>query len=508
MLRQKQSIGDPIAEYDSMLRHWRRSRAIIGGEIAAKDHDLFLDNTNYTNLLIPFSPTMSMEQYRWYVAEAELPGLTSQYSKILVGGLLRKSPSITLPESVPNEAEDWLRNYFTGRNTSLIAFLDDAIDEELKTGHCAISVDFPSVDDYQNLDLETRQNLRPFPIIWKAEEIINWQVGTDRSGKEQLTRVIFRYVTEEFTDNQYHGNYVINIADHALVDGRYQVQYWRKVDRGSVVASAGTVQHSGRADSDGWESGDMVVPLMGGEPLNFIPVFFLNGSIQPTVPILTPLVDREVALYNKVSRRNHLLYGAATYTPVIYSDMSDDNFREIVNAGLGSWIRLGQEDKADVLKTPTDALVDMDRAIESGIADMSRLGIRILAPESRSGDSGVALEIRNSAQTAQLAVLNTRISQTMREVIKVMLQWKYGRDIDLTDLDFTLSADFNPSPLGAEWLRLITEWYQARIIPRSAFIEAVKHHDLLPSDYNDDNALAEIGEDPLVETPLRQPPEI
>ena len=75
--------------------------------------------------------------------------------------------------------------------------------------------------------------------------------------------------------------------------------------------------------------------------------------------------------------------------------------------------------------------------------------------------------------------------------------WKYGKDMDVTGLDFSMSSDFNPTPLGADWFRLVTEWYESRIIPRSVFIKVAKHHDILPADYDDAAGVEEIGQDNL-----------
>jgi hypothetical protein len=234
--------------------------------------------------------------------------------------------------------------------------------------------------------------------------------------------------------------------------------------------------------------------------MNFIPAYPLNGQIDPVEPILQSLIDREIALYNKVSRRNHLLYGAATYTPVVMSDMTDEEFETIVEAGLGSWIKLRAGDDIKALDTPTGALKDMEKSIEATIEEMARMGIRMLSPEGSSGESGVSLEIRNAAQTAQLGMLNTRISETMRQIIAVMLKWKYNIEVLPTDIKFTLSADFNPTPVGADWMRLVTEWYQQGIIPRSTFISIAKFNDVLPAEYNDEEGVAEIQSDPLVDT--------
>ena len=505
----KTSVGSPNYEYESMIRIWKRTRAILNGELFAKEHDRYIDSVNYTNLLVPFSPRMSQQQYSWYVAEAELPGLTSQYAKILAGGLLRKPPEIDLPDSLPEEAEVWIRDNFTEDGRSMVSFLDNAIWEELSSSRGWVSVDFPVVTGYGNLSPEQKQKIAPYPVLWKAEDVINWQVGTDRAtGRPALTRVVFRYISRDFKDSVFHPNLDLVAVDHFLDEtGIYRVQYYKKEGASTVDLINGDLRMTqifGNElfSNDNWvPKGEQITPLMQGEPLTSLPIFPLNGEVQLETPMLTPIIDREIALYNKVSRRNHLLYGAATFTPVIFSDMGAEDFQSIVNSGLGSWIKLNQSDRIDAFKTPTDALADMDRAIEASVAEMARLGIRLLSPEGSSGDSGVALEIRNSSLTAQLGLLNNKLSQTMKAVITLMLQWRYGRDIDLTGLEFSLSADFNPTPIGADWARLATEWYQNRLIPRSVWLSMAKQNDLIPSDYNDELGIEEINQDNLIQAP-------
>ncbi len=504
-LTSKSSVGTPSYEYESMVRIWKRCRAILSGELYAKEHDRYLDQVNYTNLLVPFSPRMSAEQYRWFVAEAELPGLTSQYAKILTGGLLRKVPEMILPESVPEEAESWLRNRFTEDGRPMVAFLDAAIWEELSTSRSWVSVDFPMVPNYTDLDPEQKKMIAPYPVLWRAEDVINWQTGIDKTtGRPTLTRVVFRYIGRTYKDSEWHPNLDIVAADHYLDEaGIYRVQYYKKEGEATVDLINGDLKMTQLFgtelfSNDHWiADGEPLTPMMWGEPMTQLPIFPLNGEITLEAPMLTPLIDKEIALYNKVSRRNHLMYGASTFTPVVFSDMSNEDFASVVNAGLGSWIKLGSNDKIDAFRTPTDALADMDRAIEASLAEMTRMGVRILAPE---GDqSGIALEIRNSSLTAQLGLLNNKLSATMGEVIKLMLRWRYGKELEVEELEFKLSADFNPTPLGSEWTRLVTEWYQNRLIPRSVWLSVAKQHDIIPNDYDDVAGIEEIGQDPLIQ---------
>jgi len=173
--------------------------------------------------------------------------------------------------------------------------------------------------------------------------------------------------------------------------------------------------------------------------------------------------------------------------------MDDEEFAAVVEAGLGSWLKLPSGSTATVLETPTAALSDMDTAIAAGIEEMAKLGIRMLTPETEQ--SGVALELRNASQTAQLGALNNKVSHTMKQVIAFMINWRYGYDLKAADIKFALSTDFQPLPLGEGWLRLATEWLQQGLISRSTWLALLKHNDIIAPDYNDDEGKMEIEED-------------
>ena len=235
-------------------------------------------------------------------------------------------------------------------------------------------------------------------------------------------------------------------------------------------------------------------------PLNHIPALPLNGNIEGEEPVLMPLIDREVSLYNKVSRRNHLLLGAATYTPVVISDMTDDSFEDLVSAGLGSWIKVNSGDDVKALETPSKALRDMETVIQNTVNEMARLGIRMMAAESGGGrDSGVALEIRNAGTICYISLLF--LIRSLSKCVNQLLGCLIGNTELIQNSMIstsTLTPDLNPAPLGADWLRLVTEWYQTGIIPRSTFLDIAKANDIIDSDYDDMKGQEEINQDDLI----------
>ncbi len=500
---QQKTVADPCDSYDSIKELWVRSRAVCRGEKYVKRFDSTIDRNLFKNLLIPFSPSMTDTQYAFYKAEAELPGISGQFGKTLVGGLLRKAPTLKLPDGVPVDSEKWIMHSFGRDDSPLTTFMDEILWEEIQTSRSWIFVDYPNIDG--EIDVEEAKFIKPYPVIQKAENIVNWKITTDNYGKTILAQVIVAGYTESFDINEFHPTLRDTRWIHELVDGVYQIRIMMaEVDAAIVSFQNGERQLDLKSGPPNFVLIDTIVPKMNGESIIEVPAWPLNGQIEPSEPLLTPIIDKEIALYNKISRRNHLMYGAATYTPVVMGNITDDQFDAIVEAGLGSWIHVPDpEGKVDIMKSPTEALQDMEKAIASGYEEIAKLGVRMLAPES--GDqSGVALELRNASQTAQMSSLNTKVSNTMRQVITFMINWRYNLKIDSADVEFTLSNDFIATQKGADWLRLATEWYQSGLIPRSDWIFLLQQNDMLRGDYHDEDAIKDINNDELIVTPKDQ----
>lgn len=505
------TVADPIAAYDSVRSLWIRCRAVCGGERFVKDYDGLLDVVQFTNLLMPFSPSMTQQQFNFYKAEAELPGIVAQYSKVVIGGLLRKQPQLKLPEGAPEGAYQWIMDAFSQDSSPLISFLDSALWEEIQTSRAWVYVDYPKIENADELSKEERQSIKPYPILWPAESVINWKMSTSsKDGDQKLVMLIIRTYEEVPAEaNEFHDKLLDTVYVHEIVGGYYQIRKYQKATQDATIpvvngkpvqnyaaaGSAGVTGSSG-TNTSAYELKETVQDIMfNGERLTVIPAWPLNGSIEVVEPVLVPIVDKEIHLYNKMSRRNHLLYGAATYTPIISSNMAEERFEEIVGSGLGTWIHLQQGDTADVLKTPTEALADMDRSIAAAIEEMAKMGLRMLSPES--AQSGVALEIRNAAQTAQLGTLNVKISNQLSDIIAFMMNWRYDTDYTSEDVQLTLAQNFDSMPIGADWMRLVTEWYQAGLIPRSLWLQICKQSEVVPVDYNDDDGQAEMNQSTL-----------
>jgi hypothetical protein len=491
---QRSRVDEPNAVYDSLSKIWKKCRAFSHSQQYVKDSDISVHASNY---LIPFSPSMNADQYAFFKAEAELPGITNQFIAIITGGLLRKPPQIEYNKEVPEDAKNWILSDITSDGGSLVALMDSILKEEMQTSRAWLYVDYPNIDEESANAMAKSDwdDVRPYVVLWQAEAVINWQT-TIVAGKRKLSRVIVRGYVEKFNDPlDFHPQYIDTIWVHEVIDGLYQIRTFEDLTSRDPVAVGGQVQ---TATQTGFtQVGDVIEPKMHGERMSYIPAFPANGSIECFEPYINTFVDKEQALYNVMSRRNHLLYGAATYTPWIASDMPEGDFNDIVSQGLGTWIRLRKGDTIGSLSPPTEALKDLEAAIAAKLNELAKLGMRFLAPETAA--SGVALDIRSASQVATLGTFNTKISEVMSTVIVHMLNRRYDLKLEARDVVFSLSPDFDPVAIGVDYIRLMTEIYEKNLLPRSEWLRLLKANELLSPEYNDEDARTEINEDELVQ---------
>jgi hypothetical protein len=460
--------GYPNDEYLSQINEWKRNRALIQGPSYTKDYD---SSPSSDNLLLPFNPTMTQEQYDFYKAEAEVPGVSSEFCKMIIGGLLRKQPMLEI-NGAPEEAKQWLLDDIGSDKSNLISFLSTALWEELQTSRAFIQIDFPNVD-LESLSPAERKQVKPYPILHNAENIVNWSTATDMKGQVKLDSLITRYFVLEYDPNSpYHPKYIDTVQVHKLnEDGLYVIDTFIRNTSDTPTFIDGGVDYSFDQLTDDW------VLRSTNENL------FQNGV-----------------------RMDHLLYLSATYTPVVKSDsLTDSEKTDLVKQGLGTWLFVNKDDTVETLQTPTNALSDMEAAIKGGYDELTRIGVKMLSLEPNNSDqSGVALSLRNASQNAALASLNAKISESMKKIMKHLINWRYDTNITEQDIRFNLSSDFNASPRGADWMRLITEWYQGGLIPRSTFLEVAKNNDAIPTDYDDTKGNDEISQDERIISPREQ----
>ena len=459
------TVATPRAEHVSMQPAWEKIRAVVAGEGAVKDYDKGLMRGK--NLLIPFSTQMTPAQYDLYKSEARLLGFSSEFVKQSVGAMLRKEPEVQFPDDKDGASVDWIRNRFTGDDKSLISFLDGAIPDQMQTGNTYVWVDYDDVKE------------RPVPVLIKGESVINWRIGDHPvTGKGGLMMLAVRTAEEITGENQFHPDKKDVVRVHSIDGaGEYVLHRYEENEAGE------------------WVVVDEQKPLKGGVPLAFIPVEPLSGRVGITTPFMQTFVNGEVGHYNMNSRRNHLYFASSTFTPVITGVKKDTDRKAIARRGLGNIIFLDEGATASTLSTPTDQLKDLEAAIATEVANLAKLGNRALSPEASSRESGVSLDIRNSASSTTLAAFSRRLASSMRKIVTLMVNWRNGTDIDESKVVLTLSTNFSSPSAGEPAVANAIAMFEKDLIPSSVVYRVAKDNDFLPADLDESNLPKEIAED-------------
>ena len=239
----KREVQDPNFEYIYLKKIWDRIRVVLRGLRATRAYDED-PNQEKGNILTPFSPSMTKEQYNWYKEESEMGGFVNQFIKTIISGLLRKDPVIELPEGMSQpqkeEAMDWLRNKFTKDDNTLISFLYHALWEEMNTSRTFVMVNYPTEYNMNFASIKVNSSSgigggvdkelpSPYPIILKAEQVINWRVGNHPVlQKECLLKLFVRIdVEENDPENEFHPVVKNKIFLHEIDNqGYYQIRIY------------------------------------------------------------------------------------------------------------------------------------------------------------------------------------------------------------------------------------------------------------------------------------------
>lgn len=479
------TVNTPMGSYKEMKPLWEKMRTAVEGQHAVKKRDRkrFVSLAPSTNdakkqdqdlapsishapFLTPFSTTMTAASYYLFQDQSEWPSFISTYVQSMIASLLRSNPEIKINKSsiddeLKKKMHDFINNDFAGPDMPLMPFLGDLTKEEIITSAPWVELAYPNLGK-KRISQAEKEKISPYPIIHKAENIINYQVSEHPVYKTRvLTRVIVASVVEvPDKDSPWHHDCAYEVKDYHLTTG-------------SKLAV-----HVYRSDTpDGeYELKTRINPTINGKRLDYIPIWPVGGSYELVAPKLLPLVDKTIALYQEQSLYRSVLFDQADHTLVLHCDDIDPKqFNEMVKRKGDAWL-VGVDDRVSIVDAPADSLGAFETRVQSGKMDLVRMGMRDMAPEV-SEQSGAALRIRNANQSSNIGSINARVSSTMRVVISHMLNWKFelrGDDVLIpSDIDFGMIDDAFDA-LTPELLRLYSEWVTADLLSIEEFSSIVQ----------------------------------
>jgi len=376
-------------DYTKRRKQWKRCRDAVEGQDAVKEA-----GTEY----LPRLSGHTESEYQAYKQRAFWYNATARTVDGLTGLLFRKPPVIDAPDTIADILED-----VTTDGLSLQEFAELAAEEVLIVGRGGILVDYPRTDvseDESQADVE-RRGERPYLSHYRAESITNWKTGR-YGNRTVLTLVVLHEYYEDQKDefeSERKSQYRVLRLDESE---RYIQQIWRKV-----------------RDDDGrerWKVVGELIPLFRGQPMDFIPFYFLgvrDASPNAVKPPLLDLASTNVSHYQTMADLENGRHWTGVPTPLFIGRFVTDG-EEVAEVKLGSTsgIQIEEGGDAKFLEFNGAGLTTLENGAKAKEEYMAVLGARILAQEKRMVEAAETANIHRAGESSVLAAVANAISKS------------------------------------------------------------------------------------------------
>jgi hypothetical protein len=422
-------------EYITAASDWRKCRDAVAGQRIVHGRS------------VAYLPKLSGQtdaEYAAYKARAVFYNATARTLDGLSGLVFRKKPVVEMPGGL----RDFLGDVDMG-GLPFSSLAEMVVENVLITGRAGVLIDYPrAADGVITLGNATEMGMRPLLRLYRAEQIVNWQVG--RIGNATIpVRIVLAETVEESSEDDFVANSVLQYRVLELVDGEYVQRVFRQID--------GVQQQV-----------ELIVPKMNGRPLSRLPfVFFGPQDVSHSVakPPLLDLVEVNLSHYRTTADYEHGAHFTGLPTAVVTGHTMSDGDTLSIGGGV-AWVFPEPEAKASYLEFKGEGLQALERLLDRKESQMASLGARMLAPEKRTAEAAETARIHRHGENSVLASLSNAVSLGLTKVFEWARDWQ-----GLTgNVKVELNRDFLPVSMSAQDLTaLIAAWQGGAIAKRDLF---------------------------------------
>ena len=473
------SISSFHYSYIKNYPRWTLCTDVLEGEDVIK-------SKGSTYLPLPLS--MTPAEYASYKQRAAFVNYTGRARDAMVGLVGRKKPTFNVPEKIKEYAKD-ITTTGMGLETFALATLKDL----LRTGRGGILVEYPSLPEGE-LSIQDVEDLglRPYFVYFRAEDILDWRTGIVK-GKKVLTYIKLR----EFYEDS-------DPKDPYSVVAMQRVRILRLNEEGKCIFELFDAKSSltpNFADMD-------LAPITGtedpvlysqGEPLDYIPFVPLGPwelSIDVQRPPLLDMAWVNIHHYCASADRNHAIHWADVPTPVIIGSLGlDKDGNPITSIKLGPTSAINIQDSsgdAKFLEITGNGINPTKELMEEYEKQMSVLGNKILATDTRSSEAAETAAIHRAGEQAVLATMANVLSEGIT-IALTMLADRAGED---GYIYYHLSTDYIPNSMDSQTLIALIKAVIAGKISDKEFFDAIVAGELVRSDKTYEEHQKELAEAP------------
>lgn len=456
-------VSTQHADYAAMAETWKKCRDCAAGQKA-----VHAAGETYLAKL----KDQTAEDYQAYVSRASFYNAFWRTVAGMKGLLFRDDPQTVVPAVAEPMHDD-----VTMSGVPLSTFGQMLADEVVTVGRAGVLADYPTAPVGTTLADAKRMNLRPTLALYKAESIINWRMGMVNNQHVVTMVVLEEQHTAQAVDDEFGtvGETRYRVLD--LAGGKYRVRVFKVNDKGE----------------DEQIGGDLF-PLMGNQPMGFIPfVFFGPDDTTPTVydPPLIDLADMNLSHYRTTADLEHGAHFTGLPTPVVSGYTKENEGEKLYIGSTAAWVFPDPQAKATYLEFTGQGLGALERLLDRKEQQMAVLGARMLEAQKRAVESAESAAIHRKGEESILSGIASVLSLGMTRA----LGWFAAFAGATGEVKFEINKDFLPMGMSPQMLTALVQSWQGGAISSQALFENLKAGQLYEPDatFEDEEARIKSG---------------
>lgn len=370
--------------YDKYREIWRRIRDAHEGQAKVKQMmDMYLPpTTGMGSISAATGPQMTPKgwaEYQLYMRRALFPGDVAQMVRTAIGILWNKDATVEVPKRM-----EYIKNQATSEGDTLMQLMREVNVEQCLPGRCGLLADLPAPVN----GLLHRGKAEPYITLYKAEQILNWDVGA----RGIVPHRMLNFLLLDESENERQQDLSIRWQQKYLV-----------LSIGSLVPNDISGNYNmGRFRDDNLISAPLSEAVVYGKKLPFIPFTFINAtniSHKVEGPPHIDLVDLCFSLYQNSADYEQMLHESAGETLVVKGGDAEKEYR----VGAHSTICPPIDGDAKFIGLNGHGMPEMAKAYQNKKIEIERKSGQMIDTRSLQRESGESLKTRLAAQTATLA---------------------------------------------------------------------------------------------------------
>ena len=391
----------------------------------------------------------------------------------------------TLGEDVgPLTTADWENINLQGTHGDV--FARRLLLEGLTTGYVGVLVDMPPNPGNLTLAQERAQGIRPYWVMYRAEQIVNWRVGRQADGTIGLTLLVLDEPLEEpdgLFGHKTTAQFRVFRKDEPT--GPVVWQVWRQLPNKQYAVTSEGVLTQPR------------IPFALGR---FGPT--ASDAWLDTRPPLYDLAELNIAHYRVATDRRHIMHLACV--PIlaeIGSTPPKPGQQERV-IGPGALVQIpNPEGDLKYVEPGGTALAPTREELQDLERRMAQVSLAFLASDTRAAETAEAKRIDSAAQNATLSAAIRTLEDLLEEALGYHATYRQERPGGIS-----LNREFEELNLTPEMIKVLSDMVAVGQLDLDTFWELLKQGRILPPGFKADEVKARLLHDGELTLPEEDDP--